>query len=148
MGYYVDMNVNVTIPADKADACLAAISALHSQVDELGSGGSWSNGKKIHSSFSWVDDIPEGGWEDLKQAFEAWRYHTYRHDNGDWSVGEFRGQKWGDDELLFKAIAPYVAEGSSVVCYGEDNNTWRYLFEGGQAIEEQGEVSWGFGRPL
>lgn len=53
----------------------------------------------------------------------------------------FLGEKLGDDFLIFKAIAPYVEDGSYIQMSGEDGYVWRWLFKNGDVTEEEGIIT-------
>ena len=45
-------------------------------------------------------------------------------------IGEtFVGENYGDDKLLFDAIAPYVENDSYIQMHGEDGDLWRWIFK-------------------
>ena len=93
-------------------------------------------------SFSWVS-YPDGGFETLADAIDQWRFETeYNENETALVITYFVGEKLGDDEVFFHAIAPFVKSGAVVECYGEDHAAWRYLFEDGKCIEQQGKVVW------
>lgn len=136
MGYCVDVSIDITIPKDKVEDCLKAINELHTPENlKNASGGSYPDGEKWHS---WVQNPPAGGFVNLQDAFDAWRYET-RNSNGDIKVERFSGEKWGDDELLYNTIAPFVSNGNIYVC-GEDDEHWKYEFKDGQAKHLSGKI--------
>jgi len=49
----------------------------------------------------------------------------------------FEGEKIGNESSFFKAIAPFVKEGSFIEMVGEDGEKWRWVFENGQCVEKQ-----------
>ena len=138
MGYYVDMRMNVLVPKDKIDDCLKAINALHepARVAADGSGGRFAGGQKKVAWYSWVNNPENGAFPSLGDALSEWRYEWEEGDEGI-NIYAFIGEKWGDDELLFNAIAPYV-EGD-ILCHGEDGNLWGYEFEDGKLYETRAE---------
>ncbi len=91
MGYCVRMKLDVVIPKNKVEDCLKAINKL--QTEE---------------------------YANIKDAFEAWRYITSTDSRENVTITFFDGEKWGNDEFLFEAIAPFVWEDSTIHCYGED----------------------------
>lgn len=169
MGYYVTMNLDITIPTENEEACLAAINEMFSdeKLEACASGGcsGVGTGQAVTERkwYSWVKNPPEVVWDEyfrkkhikgtqvpkskrafptLIDAFTAWRYTAERTDDGV-SLLYFDGEKLGDDEQLFAAIAPFVQSGSSVELCGEDHYHWRFLFEnGGAIIEQRGELHW------
>lgn len=126
MGYEVEIiTCNITIPADKVADCLAAINALPS----------------VGKCYDWVDNPPAGGFKDIRDAFTEWRYETILFPDGSVSVDSFNGEKWGDDPILYAAIAPFVLqeEGKKAIikCHAYDGSRWRYLFKDGVPARRQ-----------
>jgi hypothetical protein len=73
----------------------------------------------------------------LKEAMEEWRYElTTDPATGDHTAITFTGEKSGDEDVLFPAIAPYVTAGSYIVFMGEDGARWRWVFDGTTARTE------------
>ena len=131
MGYYVSIDIaGVLIPAAREQDCLAAINAL-------------SDG-----GYDWVDAAPDpGGYPSLLHAFGAWRYRVYTTEAGDTALEGFDGDRWGDEEVLFGAIAPFVRAATdtglpTITVSGSDCDTWRYLFRDGVIAEERGVIQW------
>jgi len=79
--------------------------------------------------------------EDLEDALEAWRWPvSIDPQSGDVVGIEFTGEKLGDEELLFKAIAPYVTEGSYTLMVGEDGEIWKWVFGSGGCEKKLGRL--------
>jgi hypothetical protein len=57
-------------------------------------------------------------------------------------VNYFSGEKWGDDEILYTAISPFVEDGAAIEIHGEDGRQWRYLFEAGKYSKQIARISW------
>lgn len=95
-------------------------------------------GKKS-SGFAWVDkDFHKHS--DFKDIMSEWRYAVLFNNNGDVDEIEFLGEKFGDDRVLFDAIAPYVKEESYIQMQGEDGQIWRWVFDGEKCTEKLGTV--------
>ncbi len=143
MGYCVDISIGgMDFPKDKVPAVLAAINALHLPENMKGSGGSWSGGKQTSRCYSWTSNPGPGGFKTLTDAFHAWRYDAHEDPEGNVHLDYFSGEKWGDDEVLYGAIAPFVPEDGYIECRGEDGHQWRYLFDGKGYKEQSAKVSW------
>jgi len=81
--------------------------------------------------YSWVDSAAVIKASTFQDVMDAWRYHlTKDARTGDFTSITFKGQKAGDEEVLFQAIAPYVTAGSYIEFRGEDNARWRWVFDG------------------
>jgi hypothetical protein len=130
MGYHVSVSVcNVVIPKAKVAGALKAINLLH---EEAGEG----------HHFSWVDNPSKNGFEDLVKAIEAWRYSAKKLKNGNVEIVYFLGEKLGDDEILFTALAPFIKGGGAIEYAGEDAEQWRYEFVKGKMVEKHAVISW------
>lgn len=143
MGYCVSMQLNnVVISAEKAQECLLALNTIHESptLEANASGGSYAGGKKTEVFYAWVDNPPATGFPNLVAAFGAWRYDAAELDDGNIQIEYFNGEKWGDDEFLFRTIAPYVVPGASIEVRGDDDCVWRYRFHDGRVYEDSGEV--------
>ena len=154
MGYYVGMEMSgIIIPANKVDACLAAINALFSDENLESKAGAGTYGGSItkdspvreRKHYSWVNTPKEDGFKDLKEAFNEWRYEGNFDKKGNFTVECFEGEKLGDDEILFDTIAPFVDGGKEcglITVHGEEDDKWRYVFENGGIREETGTIIW------
>lgn len=131
MGYYIDVvDTKFHIPADKKADALKAVQAL---------------GKEDGGTYSWVNDnFAQQGT--LKEALDAWRYTLTEDEDGNVTDITFEGQKLGDDETLFRALAPYVEAGSYLEVSGEEGAHWRWAFDGEKMVEQDAFTS--FGNPL
>jgi hypothetical protein len=140
MGYCMDMqDCKFHIPAAHFADALAAIKALMHNTEAM-TGGSWSGGVMVERWYSWVNTNEVLEAETLSDALAAWRWEAHLSENGDVTYLYFRGEKSGQDDVLFRAIAPYVTSGSYVCMRGEDGALWRWYFEGGRCIEQEGRV--------
>lgn len=137
MGYYVGMEIDFTIPKFEQAKCLKEINSLHTSNNLIryAHGGSCNPEGIRQRWYSWVSNPPENGFSSLVEAFEAWRYEAKLQENGDLNVYQFTGEKWGDDEVLWVTIAPFVAPKGFISVYGEDNSEWHYEFEHGLLFE-------------
>ena len=89
------------------------------------------NGKK-YPHFRWVDTNTVLESTKLEEALEEIRYRPIYNQDGDIYNVEFTGEKYGDEEIFFKALAPYVESGSYLCFKGEDGDTWRWEFNNGE----------------
>jgi len=133
MGYHVTMSVDVVIPEQNIDACLQAINKLH--TDE-------NLSKHTHGGRGWVDNPKDGKFNTLQDAFSAWRYESHAATNGDVDVDNFNGERWGDDDQLFKAIAPFALRHSHIDVIGEDYCHWRYWFNDKKVEQQDGVIEY------
>lgn len=136
MGYLMDMmDSQFTIKAANKAAALKAIRALARVEATKGSALQQSNGQMVHH-FSWVDGEYVHA-KKLEVALDDWRYEATVNDETKDIVGlTFCGEKLGDDEFLFKTLAPFVEDGSYVQFSGEDGAVWRWSFIGGKLVDK------------
>ena len=66
----------------------------------------------------------------LEDALEEFRWFPENDEEDNIDSIYFQGEKSGDDDLLFNAIAPYVRAGSYIQMCGEDGTIWRFTFDG------------------
>jgi hypothetical protein len=92
--------------------------------------------------YSWVRDSYTES-QDIKDIFCHWRWSVEFDDDGNICHIYFNGQKLGDDEVLFRAIAPYVKSDSFIEMRGEDNAMWRWHFSNGICKEQHPQITWG-----
>lgn len=89
--------------------------------------------------FSWVDTKEFVEAETLEDALRAWRWEVETIQGG-MLINEFTGQKYGDEEHLFGAIAPFVEDEGYIHMVGEDSAHWKWIFSDGKLEERSGRV--------
>lgn len=116
MGYCMSQgNTEFSIPKEHHEKVLAAIKGLHGKED-------------CGDHFSWVDsDFHE--LNDLATILKEWRWKP-KFKDGDIVGLEFQGEKYGSDNFLWQAIAPFVTKGSFITMKGEDGAKWKWSFDG------------------
>ena len=113
--------------AEKLPAALAAVQALAEQK----------------TSFQWVDSNFAQA-STVAEILEAWRWEgEFDPITGDLTDIHFIGEKLGDEEILFQALAPFVDKESFIEMEGEDGDLWRWTFDGQQMIEQVARITWG-----
>ena len=120
------------IKAKDKDGALAAIRALAGKETITDSSG---------RHFSWVSQ----GFEKsptFNTIMGEWRWQVSEDTNGDVVAISFEGEKIGDEETLFKAIAPFVKKGSFIEMRGEDGLMWRWIFDGKTVKEITAKIMW------
>jgi hypothetical protein len=101
------------------------------------------SGMQVIRSYSFVNTEEVVQSQKLQDALYAWRWEADSDDgNEDIDGIYFRGEKSGEDEYLFRVLAPYVKEGSYISMRGEDDALWRWYFDGQKCIEQYGRVIW------
>lgn len=131
MGYYVEYDCSgITFPKNKGDEVLAAINALHEPtlMKSQASGGSWNAGKQVDVWYGFTQNPPEGGFTSLINAFRAWRFDLDETHSEEYSFG-WLGEKIGDEEIFFKALAPYAT--GEIYARGEDGKEWGFRLKDG-----------------
>ena len=123
MGYYVqqrDSDFEI-----KAENCAGALAAV----------------KALRDDYSWVNNCEVASSTTLEDAIEAWNWEAVVGDDGSIFDIRFAASKAGDEEVLFKALAPFVEDGSFIEMVGEEGEIWRWSFRGGSLHEEDGQVT-------
>lgn len=126
------MEANFFIPFENKEAALQAIKNL-----EGGETITYGSGKP---HFSWVDTEDFVNADTLKDALREWRWSVEEDGEGNIYDIYFEGEKLGDDNILFEAIAPYVKSGSFIQMCGEDGTIWRWVFENSKCEEKYAEL--------
>ena len=94
----------------------------------------------IHNCFSWVNADDFLAAKDFKEAMKVWRWPVVIDSSGAVTIIGFNGEKLGDDQTLFDAIAPYVKSGSYIEVQGEDGEFWKWCFNGKRCVHKSGRV--------
>lgn len=133
MGYCMDqVGSKFRIERKNFEKALLAIKALAGHESITDSSG---------PHFSWVNNEEYLKAETLEKAIDAWRWHAEVDGaEGDIIDISFRGEKYGDDDAFFKAIAPFVVKGSFIEMSGEEGARWRWFFDGYTVHEQSGRV--------
>jgi hypothetical protein len=132
MGYYVDMCLsNVVIKKANVAKALKAVNDLF--LPENIKKNVFMGG----NSYSWVANH---SYNNLPDAISNWRYGCLILDNGDIEIDSFNGEKLGDDNIFWKALAPFVSSKSMIECVGGDDYHWRWTFKNKKLIEEEGKI--------
>jgi hypothetical protein len=90
----------------------------------------------------WVDTDQVLTKTDLCSALRQLRWRASLNRDGDICDVSFQGEKSGDDDIIFRAIAPYVNEESYITMVGEDHATWRWYFDGQKCSTQNGRTVW------
>jgi len=80
----------------------------------------------------------------LKELFWKWGWELVSDDGGDivevYTEGSVR---LSNDDVLFRALGPFVRRGSFVEIRGEDDDFWRWAYTGNEMVEQDPDVRWG-----
>jgi hypothetical protein len=80
--------------------------------------------------------------DNLSDMLSEWRWEANIDDNGNINDLFFFGEKYGDDLIMFSAIAPWVKPGSYIEMSGEDGSIWRWVFDGTHCKEVSPKIEW------
>lgn len=135
------MGYHITLTGSKFHISAEAAPYAHAALRDLCAPGKGTIRDSSGYHYSWVDSKRVLAATDLKGAMDEWRYHlAVDPHTGDYTAIGFTGEKAGDEEVLFKTIAPYVTAGSYLDYHGEDGAHWRWEFDGKTATERQGKI--------
>lgn len=93
-------------------------------------GGGSSNGE---SWYAWCDNPTKE--TEIDKVLTCMRWEPVFDLDGNINDIIFDGEKLGDDEQLFRAIAPHIKDGSYIVMVGEDDFNWAWVFKNGTCKE-------------
>ena len=136
MGYCMDQGeTKFHVKAENKAKARQAVRALLKETRKMGGGSSF--GGVETRSFCWVDMDAFRDAKTLDAQLMEWRWEA----EVDAATGDivdlcFRGEKLGDDEVLFEAIAPFVESGSFIQMSGEDGHGWRWCFDDGRLCKK------------
>lgn len=159
MGYYIQTPwTHFAIRTDNLPRFFDLVSNLMSDenLEENGRGGSYANGCKTQSWYSWVstENVRKAVADrDIVRIFEEWGYeldHIGTTNDENIYRLDIRGgdAKIGDEETFFAAIAPVVVNGSYLDVRGEDGAEWRWVWENGKFYSQDVESKTiNFGEP-
>ena len=140
MGYYMDQREShFKIKKENFDAALTALKSVF--VTENMTCCDWVNGNEI-PHFAWVDTKRVLDAETLDEALEEIRWEPEHDLDGNIDCLRFDGEKIGDEDTFFQAIAPYVEAESYIEMIGEDNYMWRWVFNGDIVEEKTPTIIW------
>lgn len=141
MGYCMSMyDCEFHIPAANFAGALSAIKSLMKDEDKM-DGCEYKSGGVTGRWYAWVNTSAVLEAETLSDALYAWRWEAHFSENGNVSYLHFLGEKSGQDDVLFRALAPYVTSGSFVAMRGEDGAIWRWYFDGNKCIEQNAVIT-------
>ena len=129
MGYHIFLkDSKFDFKKGKLHECYLAIQALHQG--------------KGNDHYAWADNTSVLSATTLGEAFNAWRWGIVWDGIGGVERIEFNGEKYGDDDTLFDAIAPFVKSGSFIHMVGEDGEQWRWHFNGKTCNKQSAKIVW------
>jgi hypothetical protein len=136
----------LTIPPQKIDKCLERINNLYTDEKALlaSSGGSVTFDKKdgTYKRIPWFAGVHEPtdtpGHKTIEEALDSWSFSFYVPDNGCIVITGMLDEKVGDEEIFFGAIAPCVLPGGSVIFDDENDEIWKYCFDGASFTKQPG----------
>lgn len=145
MGYCIEMtDSRWKIRKENFEAACAALEPMLGDKASMG-GGSWSGGRQTGWHYSWIDMDKFAklvAARDLKGVMEEWRYYCEIDENGDLAMEYFAGEKIGDEDKLWARLAPFVEKDSFIEIRGEDNEMWRWVFDGKTVKEIRPSIVW------
>lgn len=98
--------------------------------------------KQLKGAFMWVYDSAVRAAKTLEDMFAVWGW-TLKVDGTGTVYGiEFDREKLGNEDLLFKAVAPCVKAGSYIAMTGEDGEIWRWFFNGKTCVRQHAVITW------
>jgi len=143
MGTHIDFKeCNFFVKAeDKVEAFKFAKNKLLAEVEEKGQAGSWANGVRTITEYSWVTNKEIKDTRCLEDLIEVFGWGVENNENDD-IVHIYCGQdKLGQEDCLFEAIAPFVKENSYIEVVIEFESV-RWCFRDKKLVEQEAKISW------
>ena len=79
--------------------------------------------------------------DQLGDLFGNWSWRLdLDEQTGDIVDVQFEGEKYVDDDELFRTVAPFVEAGSFITMMGQDDESWRWYFDGQEMITQPGNI--------
>lgn len=103
--------------------------------------GSKPDGTSSNRHFAFVKELELITGHSLADTLRAWRWLVELDSDGNIQSIDFTGEKRGDDEMLFGAIAPYVRPGSHIVMACDNGEVWRWFFDGQIVRRQPGQIT-------
>ena len=107
-------------------------------IKRLDAANIWPDSRSQH--FAFVESKAYENANSVHEAMKAWRWFVDCDDEDNIITTEFLGEKLGDEDILFEAIAPFVRDGSTIQMAGEDGKIWRWIFHQGTVQQQEGRV--------
>ena len=93
-------------------------------------------------NYAWVSNSVLKEAKNLSEFMNEWWWEPSFDADGDIDNIEFTGEKLGDDETLFRILAPFVKPNSYIEVGGEDGSFWRWVFKGRKVKEVTPKIDW------
>jgi len=142
MGYCISQRAALfNIPAANKAPALERVKRMPEDTSRA-SGSCLMGGSVISKHFAFVNAEHLAAAQTLEEAFAAWRWEADGDKAGNIDNINFSGDRSGDDELMFGAIAEFVESGSYIEMQGEDGAIWRWCFDDGKFSEKGATITW------
>lgn len=86
--------------------------------------------EQMFGHFMWVDTASVINAVNVTEQLTEWLWRPRYDSYGNIVDLVFQGEKSGDEDKLFKAIAPYVKADSYITMLGAEGETWQWRFTG------------------
>jgi hypothetical protein len=125
MGFYMyQVDNDFCIRKENFDRAMLALKLANFE-------GRWTDRKAIEAATTLVDLLLEYRW--VAKLGES---------TGDINHISFDGEKYGDDDELWRILARYVEHGSFIEMRGDEDSHWRWVFWDGGMHEVTPSVVW------
>ncbi len=145
MGYFISGSGEFTIEPKNIAAAYAAVVALNNVPDDAKHGGSYANGIKTSSHFSWMPSdlstLPT-----LQEVFLTLGFEVSDDNEGGLTMHNYPHGKTGQEEFFAAAVAPFVENGGYFIWDGEDGEYWKWSFADGKFFIHEGLREYSDGR--
>jgi hypothetical protein len=108
------------------------VAFLNTKEKLLSQNSNWRGGSRAEVAAS----------KNLIELLKAWNWTIEEDEKGNVTDIMFEGEKNGDYDVLWFYLAPYVVSGSYIEMIGEDTERWRWRFDHGHFLVQEGQFVW------
>jgi hypothetical protein len=141
MGIYIyQLQSEFQVPAEQCAGMLDVLKkAIEETPEELLFGGE-RRGDIIIRFFAFINHEKVLNAANLEKALRFCRWAPEFDEEGNIIDIEFTGEKYGNEDILFNALAPFVKNGSFIAMVNDRREVWRWRFDGQKCHKECGEL--------
>jgi hypothetical protein len=141
MGIYIyQLQTEFQVAAEKCPQMFEALKiAIGETSKDLLFGGE-RRGNEIVRHFAFINHEKVLNAVNLEEALYYCRWAPEFDQQGNIIDIEFTGEKYGNEDILFNALAPFIEEGSYITMVNDRREIWRWRFDGIKSHKETGKI--------
>jgi len=136
MGYYVKISKSsLTIAASTKPSIYKVWCDLNDlKYNAQKRGGSWSSGGQASWNYSWMDEDYPSSCQTMEEILDMLGFEFTVTEKGDIKDLKYEN-KTGQEQIFFKALAPYITRPALINWRGEDGARYSWIFGDGKFFE-------------